>query len=120
MYDQPAEDDGLRVLVDRLWPRGLAKDKAQLHAWLRDVAPTAELRTWYGHEPDRYDEFARRYEAELADDEHVGPFTELKDLVAEHDVVLLTASKAVDISQAAVLASLLARSLPEARDRRTD
>ncbi len=64
-YEQPSEDDGLRVLVERLWPRGLTKQKARIDVWLKDVAPSTELRQWFGHEVSRWEEFQRRYRAEL-------------------------------------------------------
>ena len=65
VYEEPEPDDGTRVLVDRLWPRGLSKAKAALDEWCKDVAPSAELRTWYGHDPARFEEFAGRYRLEL-------------------------------------------------------
>ncbi|HEY4779141.1 MAG TPA: DUF488 domain-containing protein [Solirubrobacterales bacterium] len=65
IYEAPGEEDGLRVLVDRLWPRGVSKEDAALDLWLKDVAPSPELRTWFGHEPDRFEEFSIRYRAEL-------------------------------------------------------
>jgi len=65
VYDEPSKEDGFRVLVDRLWPRGLSKERASLDLWLKDVAPSAELRRWFGHDPDRWDEFRRRYAVEL-------------------------------------------------------
>jgi uncharacterized protein YeaO (DUF488 family) len=64
-YEKPARDDGERILVERLWPRGLTKLQAKVDLWLRDVAPSAELRKWFGHDPDRWDEFRRRYQKEL-------------------------------------------------------
>jgi uncharacterized protein YeaO (DUF488 family) len=64
-YDEPAADDGTRVLVDRLWPRGLAKDKARIDFWAKEVTPSDALRKWYGHDPDKWQEFRRRYFAEL-------------------------------------------------------
>jgi uncharacterized protein YeaO (DUF488 family) len=66
-YDQPTPADGFRVLVERLWPRGLRKEAAALDLWLKDVAPSPELRQWFGHDPARWEEFCRRYWAELAD-----------------------------------------------------
>jgi uncharacterized protein YeaO (DUF488 family) len=66
VYDRPSPADGYRVLVDRLWPRGLRKQAAGIHLWLKDVGPSAELRRWFAHSPDRWDEFRRRYAAELA------------------------------------------------------
>lgn len=65
VYDPPASDDGARILVDRLWPRGLSKEKLQMAAWLKDAAPSDALRRWFGHDADRWPEFQRRYAAEL-------------------------------------------------------
>ena len=65
VYDPPASKDGFRVLVDRLWPRGLTKEKARVALWVKDIAPTTELRRWYGHDPSKWDDFQDRYEAEL-------------------------------------------------------
>jgi uncharacterized protein YeaO (DUF488 family) len=65
VYEQPAAHDGERVLVDRLWPRGLSKEKARLDLWLKEIAPSTELRKWFGHDPGRWDEFRNRYRAEL-------------------------------------------------------
>jgi len=64
-YEKPAKDDGERILVERLWPRGVAKDQAKLDLWLKDVAPSAELRKWFGHDPDKWAEFRQRYRKEL-------------------------------------------------------
>jgi uncharacterized protein YeaO (DUF488 family) len=64
-YEEPAKRDGLRILVERLWPRGVRKDEAAIDLWLKDLAPSAELRTWFGHDPEKWDEFRRRYRAEL-------------------------------------------------------
>ena len=65
IYDEPSEDDGVRILVDRLWPRGISKQRAKLARWLRDIAPSNELRKWYGHDPAKWAEFNKRYAAEL-------------------------------------------------------
>lgn len=65
VYETPAADDGKRILVDRLWPRGLTKERAKIDIWLKDIAPSAELRTWFGHDPAKWDEFQKRYVAEL-------------------------------------------------------
>ena len=65
IYESPSKDDGLRVLVDRLWPRGVSKEDAELDLWLKEVAPTPELRTWFGHQPGRFEEFSERYRSEL-------------------------------------------------------
>ncbi|MHB1740057.1 MAG: DUF488 domain-containing protein [Actinomycetes bacterium] len=107
VYDPPSTDDGLRVLVDRIWPRGLSKQKAQLDEWLKDVAPSTELRQWYGHDPARFAEFTRRYHGELTDPERVPALEHLRQLAAGRPLALLTATTSLEISQAAVLADLL-------------
>lgn len=106
-YDPPESTDGRRVLVDRLWPRGLSKERADLDEWCKEVAPSTELRKWYAHDPDRYDEFAHRYRAELEDADHAEAFAHLRDLASQGRLTLLTASKRSDISEATVLADLL-------------
>jgi uncharacterized protein YeaO (DUF488 family) len=108
VYDPPEAADGARVLVDRLWPRGLRKADASLDAWLKDVAPSSELRTWYGHDPERFEEFSRRYLAELAGPEQATALERLGTLATEGPVTLLTATVAVELSQAAVLADVVA------------
>jgi uncharacterized protein YeaO (DUF488 family) len=107
IYDETSSEDGIRVLVDRIWPRGLRKDDAHLDAWLRDVAPSTELRRWYAHDPERYEEFRRRYLAELRDPEHQQALRELDELAHRGRVTLLTATRDVEHSQAAVLADRL-------------
>lgn len=109
IYDPPADADGARILVDRLWPRGMSKERTELAEWCRDVAPTPSLRQWYGHDPERFEEFARRYRAELTDAEHAPAFEHLQELVAQGTVTLLTAAKRADISEATVLRELLSR-----------
>ncbi|MFB7918214.1 DUF488 domain-containing protein [Streptomyces sp. NPDC056061] len=107
VYEETAPKDGKRVLVDRVWPRGMRKADAHLDEWLRAVAPSSELRKWYGHEPSRFAEFRRRYLAELGDTGHREAARHLRDLAARDKVMLLTATKDVDHSQAAVLADWL-------------
>lgn len=119
IYDEPQPDDGQRVLVDRLWPRGVSKQRAALTAWCKSVAPSTELRTWYGHDPAKFAEFTKRYRAELADADHAEAISELKTLAAKGPVTLLTASKAADISEAQVLKELLAK-IPADRAEITD
>jgi uncharacterized protein YeaO (DUF488 family) len=111
VYEQAAQSDGSRVLVDRLWPRGLSKDKAHLDEWLKAVAPSAELRRWYGHQPAKFAEFKRRYEAELKDPERSEALRHLHDEARSGPVTLLTATKDLQHSEAEVLAELL-RSAP--------
>lgn len=106
-YDPPEEDDGYRVLVDRLWPRGLSKERAQLDEWCKQVAPSSDLRTWYRHDPDKYADFARRYQAELDEPERADALTHLRALASRGTLTLITAAKRSDISEATVLADLL-------------
>lgn len=108
-YDEPSPSDGARVLVDRLWPRGLSKDRARLDEWCKDVAPSPELRKWYAHDPDRFAEFASRYAGELNEPERAEALGHLRELAAQGTLTLLTATKRADISEAAVLAGLLNR-----------
>jgi uncharacterized protein YeaO (DUF488 family) len=112
IYDAATPDDGARVLVDRLWPRGVSKDRAHLDDWCKQVAPSTELRTWYHHDPELFDEFTRRYVEELRDPEPSAALARLRDLAARQTLTLLTASKNPDISEAAVLADLLKRGTP--------
>ena len=108
VYEEASPDDGARVLVDRLWPRGLSKEAAELEEWAKDVAPSNELRTWYGHDPKRHTEFRRRYEAELAAPAAHEGLERLRGLAAaDGTLTLLTATRAVDLSHAEVLADLL-------------
>lgn len=107
VYDQRSDNDGTRVLVDRLWPRGLSKANAQLDEWCKQIAPSTELRRWYGHDPDLYPEFRRRYRRELREPERFEVLAHLREMAAGHTVTLLTASKQVTISEATVLAELI-------------
>ena len=107
----PKDDDGVRVLVDRIWPRGMTKARAALDEWRKDVGPSSELRKWYGHDPAKFEKFARLYRAELEQGEPARALQRLRDLAADRRLILLTASKAVDISEAAVLATILNREL---------
>ena len=107
VYAAPSPSDGARVLVDRIWPRGLRKDAAHLDEWAKDAAPSTELRQWYGHDPAKFDEFRRRYLDELSGSAQRKELGRLRALAATGPVTLLTATRAVDISQAAVLAQVL-------------
>jgi uncharacterized protein YeaO (DUF488 family) len=107
VYDPPSPDDGARVLVDRLWPRGLAKATAELDEWAKDVAPSTELRRWYGHDPDLAAEFTRRYRAELADAERAAKLDQLCERARGGRLTLLTSVKELDLSHAAVLAAVI-------------
>ncbi|MGO1434471.1 MAG: DUF488 domain-containing protein [Canibacter sp.] len=108
-YDDAVKSDGTRVLVDRLWPRGVSKEKAQIDEWIKDIAPSAELRKWYQHDEDKFEEFEKKYQNELKSGEQAEAYKKLKDLVASTKVTLITATKAADISEAAVLEKMLKR-----------
>lgn len=109
VYDPTKDDDGLRVLVDHIWPRGMTKAKAALDEWCKDVSPSTELRKWYGHDPAKFDEFAKRYKAELEEPARAQALDHLCELANGQRLTLLTATKAADISEARVLADLIRR-----------
>nr|WP_242640838.1 DUF488 family protein [Streptomyces kasugaensis] len=111
VYDPPEPADGARVLVDRLWPRGLAKADARLTDWCKDAAPSTELRRWYAHRPERFTEFAERYRAELDQDAAQPALGQLRDLAASGPLTLLTATKDVAYSHVPVLLGVL-REMP--------
>ncbi|MFF0015530.1 DUF488 domain-containing protein [Streptomyces sp. NPDC005374] len=107
VYEPPVPADGVRVLVDRLWPRGLPKDAARVDEWPKALTPSTELRRWYHAGEGTYEEFAGRYEAELAAPEAAELLDRVRELVAKGDVTLLTASKTPEQSHATVLVRLL-------------
>jgi uncharacterized protein YeaO (DUF488 family) len=106
-YEEPAGSDGFRVLVDRLWPRGLTKEKAKVDLWLRDIAPSNELRRWYGHVPERWSEFKRRYYRELAGAKEA--LATLRGYMAKGKVTLVFSSKEEKLNNAVALAEYLGR-----------
>lgn len=107
VYETPDPDDGTRVLIDRVWPRGLAKADAHLDEWAKDAAPSTELRRWYGHEPDRFPEFTRRYRAELTTPERQAAVDHLHTLATSGTLTLLTAVKDLDHGHVQVLAEAI-------------
>ena len=107
VYDDDRPDDGYRVLVDRLWPRGVSKERAALDEWAKDVAPSDGLRRWYGHDPEKFAEFARRYRAELEDPPTVDALVRLRRAAEDSSVTLVTATRDVEHSGAAVLLNVL-------------
>lgn len=107
IYDEPVPSDGTRVLVDRLWPRGMSRARAHLDEWCKEIAPSTELRTWYHHDPTLFEEFARRYRVELTEPGRAAALAHLRQEATERMLTLLTATKAVDISEAEVLADLI-------------
>ena len=109
IYEPPEQADGYRVLVDRLWPRGVSKTAAHLDEWAKAVAPSDGLRRWYGHEPGKFGEFRERYGVELQVPERAEALAHLEDLARSGTITLLTATRDVEHSEAAVLADRLRR-----------
>ena len=107
VYDKRSSADGVRYLVERLWPRGIKQAELHLDDWIKAAAPSTELRQWYGHDPSRYEEFRRRYLDELSGRPQRAELGKLRALAATGPVTLLTATRDVAISQAAVLAQVL-------------
>ncbi|HEX3879132.1 MAG TPA: DUF488 domain-containing protein [Bryobacteraceae bacterium] len=106
VYEPPSEQDGKRILVDRLWPRGLTKEKAAVDLWLKDIAPSTELRKWFGHDPARWTEFQKRYRAELKRNKEA--VSSLQREAESGPVTLLYGAKDEKHNEALVLQSLLA------------
>ena len=106
IYETPGEDDGYRILIDRLWPRGFTKERAKVDLWLKEIAPSTELRKWYHHTPERWNEFKSRYQTELTDKRDL--ILQIEHLEKVHgNITLLFAAKEMEQSQAAVLLNLL-------------
>ena len=109
VYEQAADEDGIRVLVDRLWPRGVSKERAALSGWIKDVAPSSDLRRWWHHDPDRFEEFARRYRTELDDNPAL---EDLLSIVREHDrTTLVYAAKDPAVNHALILRDYIRQAL---------
>lgn len=107
IYEPAGSDDGYRILVDRLWPRGIKKEDAEIDQWMKEVAPSAELRTWFGHDPAKWSDFKKRYKSELKDNT---AWDELQDLArTKRKITLLFGAKDAAHNQAVVLAGLLVK-----------
>ena len=109
VYDEPEPGDGTRVLVERLWPRGLSKERAHVDLWLKEIAPSHELRAWFGHDPEKFAEFRRRYETELASETGQAALAKLRDLAKQGPVTLVFAAHDTEHSNAVILRDLLLR-----------
>lgn len=105
IYDEPSDDDGYRILVDRLWPRGVSKDDAKLDDWEKEIAPSSELRKWFDHKEERFEEFSKRYREELKDKEN--ELGKLWEIAKKKTLTLLYAAKNPEINQAVVLKEVL-------------
>lgn len=105
IYEEKQDSDGYRILVDRIWPRGISKGMANLYRWAKEIAPSTELRRWYGHETERFEKFAEEYERELEHNENAGEFLkECCQLIIYHNITFLFAAASVDENNAIVLA----------------
>ncbi len=111
-YEKAAPEDGVRVLVDRLWPRGVTKERAAIDWWAKELAPSAELRKWYGHEPAKFEEFKERYEAEVKGNPDLD---KLRDMAASQTVTMVYGAKDEVRNQAAVLLELLGDGVKRSR-----
>lgn len=112
-YEAAGPGDGYRVLIDRLWPRGVSRERARLDEWARELAPSSELRRWFGHDPARFPEFRRRYERELA--AQGDKLRDLRGRARRGTLTIVYAARDTEHNDAAVLAALLERGLEEAR-----
>lgn len=118
VYEDPGRSGAEhRVLVDRLWPRGVTKEALDLDDWAKDAAPSAELRRWYGHEPERFDSFAHRYRTELAEEPAASVVAELRHRARRQHLLLLTATRDVERSSAEVLRQVLSAQVGGSRER---
>ncbi len=107
VYEKPDKEDGFRILVDRLWPRGLTKGKANIDLWLKEIAPSTELRKWFSHDPEKWEEFKRRYLLELK--ENKGPIYLIEEQMKKGDVTLVYGARDEIHNEALVLLSQLKR-----------
>lgn len=111
VYDEPESAGGTRILVDRLWPRGLSKERAHVDLWLKELAPSNELRQWFGHEPEKFTEFRHRYEAELRSAEAQAAMQQLEDRAKQGPITLVFAAHDVEHNNAVVLRDRLQQAL---------
>ena len=105
IYDVPSEDDGFRILVDRLWPRGMKKETAKIHQWVKEIAPSTNLRKWFNHDPEKWVEFRKRYEDELKNNELVPEL--VKEIQEKKNVTFLFSTHSVEHNHAIVLKHFL-------------
>lgn len=105
IYDSPSKDDGYRILVDRIWPRGVSKENSKLDEWNKDIAPSGKLRKWFDHDPEKFDEFAKKYRKELDDKKE--DLTKILEITKNKKVTLLYGAKDTEHNQAVVLQNAL-------------
>lgn len=105
IYEKPSSHDGIRILVDRLWPRGIRKENAHLDYWFKDIAPSPELRMWFGHKPERFKEFSKKYMSELKYTKTT--IEQIKDMLKNKNVTLIYAAKDPKINHAVILENVI-------------
>ena len=106
VYDEPSSDDGYRVLVDRLWPRGLSKEKAKVDLWLKEISPSNELRKWYGHDPEKWEKFKKKYKEELKDKDEA--LDKIKQVIKDNKkTTFVYSAKNEDLNNAVALKEFL-------------
>ncbi|MCI0664826.1 MAG: DUF488 family protein [Acidobacteria bacterium] len=110
-YEQPSRNDGLRILVERLWPRGISKEKAEVHMWLKEIAPSTELRKWYGHDVSKWGEFQKRYRAELKEKEDL--VKELEKQARKNTITFVYAARDEEHNSALLLREYIAGRLKQ-------
>ncbi|GAA0605785.1 DUF488 domain-containing protein [Virgibacillus siamensis] len=109
IYEDASQDDGIRVLVDRVWPRGMSKEKANIDHWMKEIGPSSDLRKWFGHDPEKFTDFKGKYKDELSSGEQQDELSKLKDVTKENNknVTLLYSAKDEKHNQAVVLKEIL-------------
>lgn len=110
-YEKPSADDGIRILVDGLWPRGLSKAELKIEIWEKEIAPSKELRNWYGHEPEKWPEFRRRFRAELEKSPRKEALGHLAEVAKQGDLTLVFGTRDAEHSNAAVIAEMIEEKL---------
>lgn len=111
-YDEPGPEDGLRVLIDRLWPRGISKENLKHDLWLKDLAPSTELRQWFGHKPERWDEFRQKYTDELKSEQSRGYIDKIFSAAGGRGITLVYGAHDTEHNQAVVLADFMRNNAP--------
>jgi len=114
IYEEAEKKDGMRILVDRIWPRGISKDKAKLDLWIKEIGPSTDLRKWFNHDPEKFNDFKSMYKKELKNGEQKEAFEKLKEAAKENETVtLLFAAKDEEHNQARVLKEMLEKELDQ-------
>lgn len=114
MYDRPSTEDGYRILVDRIWPRGISKEAAQIDEWLKGIAPSNELRKWFNHDPHKWDEFKKRYFAELKDNKE--QMEDIYSMAKKHHITFVYSAKDKDFNNAVGLKEYIEKQMKQRKE----